>query len=236
MCFKQKKKIIQSIFNEEYISYQIRAEIVDIYFDIRPTARFVLDYNKQAKLLAKFLISLNLQISVSDGYVLHNSEKKYQDWFLDKPNGKKMICFYISKKLNLSAKCKQMDETQNDTKFGNILGYPKCCVKYVERNKRPPTISESYNLYLHKNKYNPLLWPCSMVVDANLISHFPCNINCKSSINLAMKRWNLIKKYSRLKTRKHYINNLSKYFFLKNNKIKTPKLSHREHATPLFIL
>ena len=236
MNFNKKKKIIQYIFKQKYVSHQIRAEIIDIYFDLRPTARFVLDYKKQAKLLARSLINLNLRISVSDGYVLHNNKKKYQDWFYNKDNGKKMICFYVSKKNFLSIKSKKMDETQNDKKFGNILGYPKCCVNYVKNYKRPPTIRESYNLYSFGNNYDPLIWPCSIVDDANLISHFPCKIKCKKSNTLAKKRWNLIKKYSTLKIKNHYINSLSKYYFLKNNKVNTSKKYSKDCISPFYKL
>ena len=64
-----KKNIVRSIFKQKFVSYQIRSEILDVYFGIRPSVRFVLDYKSQAVPLAKFLIKLELKISVSKGYV-----------------------------------------------------------------------------------------------------------------------------------------------------------------------
>ena len=147
-----------------------------------------------------------------------------------------MICFYVSKKNSLAIKSKKMDETQNDKKFGNILGYPKCCVNFVKNYNRPPTIRESFNLYSFSKKYNPLVWPCAIVDDANVISHFPCTIKCKKSIILAKKRWNLIKKYSSFKIKNHYVNSLSKYYFIKNNKINIKKKYFKNCISPDYKL
>ena len=216
-----KKNIVRSIFKQKFVSYQIRSEILDVYFGIRPSVRFVLDYKSQAVPLAKFLIKLKLKISVSKGYVLHNDKEKYQDWFINKKGSKKMLCFYVSKSNVLAEHSRKMDESKNDEKFGKSLGYPNCCINFVKKNKRPPTIIESLGLYSKKQKYNPYTWPCLIVLDSNLISHFPCNKKCKESILLAKKRLNIIKKYSNQKVLKYFKNNLSKFYILKNNKIIT---------------
>ena len=121
----KKKDIIRSIFKQDYVSYQIRSEILDIVFNLRPTARFILNYNNQALFLAKFLINLNLKISISKGYVLHDKNRIYQDWFNKKKGNRKMVCFYISKRQLLAENSRDMDETKNDQKFGSRWRHSK---------------------------------------------------------------------------------------------------------------
>ena len=213
-----KKKIVNKIFKINYLPYQIRSEIFDVCFNLKKSSRIILDYNNNLSKIAEQLIDIGLFVSVSKGYILHKKKnKKFSDWFVLKgKNTKKMLCFYIAKTQKLANLSRIMDESKNDEKFGKILGYPKCCVNYVKKKGRPPTIQESYDKYLFKNKkYNPFLWPPAMIKDAYLISHFPCTKTCKISLALAKKKWFLIKKYASLKIQNHYKNQLKKLYIQK---------------------
>ena len=222
MILGNKKKIGKKIFKIDYLSHQIRSEIFDVYFDLKKTSRIILNYDDNLKKLAKKLIKLGLFIAVSKGFILHSkNNKKFSDWFVSKgKNTKKMVCFYIAKTIELANKSREMDETRNDENFGEILGYPKCCINYVKKNGRPPTIYEAFDKYLFKNmKYNPFLWPPAMLTDSYLISHFPCKKNCKASSDLAKKKWKLLKKFTSFKIQKHFKIGLSKLYIKKKNKV-----------------
>lgn len=213
-----KKKIVNKIFKINYLPYQIRSEIFDVCFNLKKSSRIILDYNNNLSKIAEQLIDIGLFVSVSKGYILHKKKnKKFSDWFVLKgKNTKKMLCFYIAKTQKLANLSRIMDKSKNDEKFGKILGYPKCCVNYVKKKGRPPTIQESYDKYLFKNKkYNPFLWPPAMIKDAYLISHFPCTKTCKISLALAKKKMVFNKKICKFENSKSLQKSIKKIIYTK---------------------
>ncbi len=76
---------------------------------------------------------------------------------------------------------------ENDLELGLLLGYPECCVKYFlksfsENNPNPEQIGN--NPYTNISKRHQ---------DIVLISHFPCNPECKESIQIARNNLMVLK-------------------------------------------
>lgn len=74
----------------------------------------------------------------------------------------------------------------NDKNLGLILGYPACCVNFFLR-------------HFNENKTNLELKPTNPWTnlskrdqDIVLLSHFPCNSECKESIDLGKKYYNTL--------------------------------------------
>ena len=130
----------------------------------------------------------------------------------------KLFALYISLDENLANDCRNKDESKDDNLFGIALGYPKCCVSFVEKKGKPPTVVESFIKDQINSMYNPYTWLPSMINDSNLITHFPCNLNCKESEKMAIKRWQIIKKETSNETVNHFQQNLSSDYQLTKEK------------------
>ena len=81
----------------------------------------------------------------------------------------------------------------NDYDLGILLGYPSCCVDFFCKrfSENNPNLQLSpKNPYTNLSKRNQ---------DCVFISHFPCNSNCKESINLAKKYASIIARIDSLR-------------------------------------
>lgn len=91
----------------------------------------------------------------------------------------------------------------NSSKFGQLLGYPKCCQDFFKKYFRLAnekqcdfvlhTLSETKGDYPYDfhNNY------ASRYFGYSLLSHFPCSFNCRESSDLAERYYNALKKYSK---------------------------------------
>lgn len=108
---------------------------------------------------------------------------------------------YISKDKNKSKFLKLMESKNDDKAVGELLGYPKCCIEFFEKNKeKQEKIQNDYILPALNNSEGfefPFYTNHAMrYFDATLLSHFPHDFNCRESISMAKKNLETIKKYS----------------------------------------
>ena len=215
---------IKKLYSFDGITNQIKSDILDVYSSIRPSARILFYYNQNIKDFLEFITSNEIKISVSKGYILQKKNNgNYVDYFAnqnlkEKPELEKLFALYISLDENLANDCRTKDESKDDNLFGIALGYPKCCVSFVEKKGKPPTVVESFIKDQVNNMYNPYTWLPSMINDSNLITHFPCSLNCKASEKMAIKRWQIIKKETSNETVNHFQLNLSTNYQLTKEK------------------
>ncbi|MDP7116232.1 MAG: hypothetical protein QF632_01695 [Candidatus Woesearchaeota archaeon] len=116
----------------------------------------------------------------------------------DPSNG--MLFVYISKESEKAAYAKLSEDQQNHYHLGLSLGYPECCCKFfihyeperaqLDNNYEEPVLQNSpndqypylNNIFLRHN-------------DLALISHFPCNLGCGPSQQIAHKNQEIFTKY-----------------------------------------
>jgi len=178
-------------------------DVLYVLEDIKPVSRIMLkEENYQPTI--KFLEQINLFQEISNFKVEKTDNTDYSDKGVKLPltSEKKGSYFlYISKNKELTEKAKNFEEKGEHYSLGIILGYPECCSRFFHENF--PMESKKNNDYVFpalKNS-NGFRFPfhtniIARHLDLNLISHFPCNFNCKASITIANKNLECIKKHS----------------------------------------
>ncbi len=215
-------EIIQEFINNENFSFQIRMDILDIFFDIRKGARVICKKDHEVEEIVKFIIKLNLFISVGKGLVsILASKTGFNDDFKKSQNEiMQGIPLYIAKNQNYANDLRSYDESGDDVKFGQLLSYPECCIAFVRKNKKVPTLIDAMHYLVENRKYNVWCWPVASLSDASLLPHFPCANKCASSQNLSQKRFKYLVKYGS----KDLINKIVKIhslnYYFENDEIK----------------
>ena len=74
-------------------------------------------------------------------------------------------------------------------RFGDNLGYPKCCVKFFRERNNWNKYSYLYEILKNTpgNKYHYLCNPFTKDVTYSYIYHMPCSYNCNATIDLTRK-------------------------------------------------
>jgi len=81
---------------------------------------------------------------------------------------------------------------KDDIKIGILLGYPKCCYKFYHKYFSKGI--EVNPITTYKNSKKPFSFYLNNTQKlTSVISHFPCNYNCKKSIELSKKILSIIK-------------------------------------------
>jgi hypothetical protein len=214
---------IYTIINNDKISFQIRMDILDVYFDCRKGARIICKVNEEVERIVNSILKLNLNISVGKGLVpIYESNSLFKDHFEINSNQiLNGIPLYLSKEQDYADKLRSYDESMDDKNFGKLLSYPPCCINYIKLNKKVPTLIESFNFLVQDNKYNVWCWPVASISDSSLISHFPCSYNCIETEILSKKRFNYLCKFASKDLVNKIIKYHSVYYYLEDNSIKT---------------
>lgn len=127
--------------------------------------------------------------------------------------------FYYLKKL----KERDPDSRLYSYKFGKLMGYPECCLKFADSLSGnfgdEKAIHKNYiwskahiRSLMNSKKISPLL---NIFTGAPLVSHVPCHLNCQESKKYANKILKELEKenfkYTSLK--KHFLFNLNSLFW-----------------------
>jgi len=178
-------------------------EILYILENSKPVARILVNEDELKNIL-EFINKNNLEFSISNFKLkkINNKDSFYSDKSLkiDKNSLEKgYLILYISKIKELAEKAKAYEENNMHLELGMVLGYPKCCCEFFAENFN----ENNYDLTLDSLKNSEgFEFPfytniAARHFDISLLSHFPCNFNCKFSIKLGNENFNLIKKYSK---------------------------------------
>ena len=178
-------------------------DVLYVIEGIKPVSRIMVreeDHKNITKLLGKN----NLCHKTSNFKIEKTDKTAYSDKGVKIPlkSEKKGSYFlYISKSKEKANKAKNLEEKEKHKELGIELGYPECCSEFFNENF--PTESKKNNDYVFPALDNSkgFIFPfytniAARHLDLNLISHFPCNFNCKASIEIAKTNLNCIKKYS----------------------------------------
>ncbi|MEK6939217.1 MAG: DUF483 domain-containing protein [Nanoarchaeota archaeon] len=92
-----------------------------------------------------------------------------------------MYFVYISKDEQKAWLASYYELVQNHKDLGMVLGYPQCCVNYFCKS------FTSQHTNLERPSKNPYTNLSKREQDLVILSHFPCNSECKESIELGKK-------------------------------------------------
>jgi len=108
---------------------------------------------------------------------------------------KRIIRHFIFNPQKIGKMKKNLENELNCEKIGELMGYPSCCVKaYIKTTIANRDISNCMSI--KRDEYfnfsvNPFV---KFIHNAYPISHFPCSLHCKRSIELARRIYKTIKK------------------------------------------
>ena len=192
---KQLQQIFRSIIKSLEVLYVIEG--------VKPCAR-ILVFEDELEKVMNFLKDSKINTAVSDFKVLKQTAQSefYSDKSVkvDKNSKQKGYLFvYLSKSKGTSEKAKLMEENNNHKELGLLLGYPKCCCEFFEKNfdeKKNTDLtlktlenSDGYEFPFYNNI-------AARHFDVSLLSHFPHSFECKPSIEIAKNNLRIIKKHS----------------------------------------
>lgn len=165
-------------------------EILYLLFNLKSVVRqgfYDIEFNKIAEFCEKnniFFCKSHLKVVFLDNIQKYSNLGVMVDGN-DKRDG--MFFYYFSKKKELSYLARQYEENSDIKSFGEILGYPSCCIDYFIKNfskETPNPEIKSNNLFTNISKREK---------DLVIISHFPCSINCEKTVELGKKYFEIIK-------------------------------------------
>jgi hypothetical protein len=178
-------------------------EILYILEDVKPTARIMVNEDEKDKIF-NFFKEKKLNYVISDFKVVkQDKDKAYSDKGVKVPvdsSEKGYFFVYVSKDIKKAKAAKKSENENKHKKLGILLGYPECCAEFFEKHFEEESKKQNdYTLATLKNsegfQFPYLTNIASRHFDLTLLNHFPCNFNCKHSIELAKKNLEVIKKH-----------------------------------------
>lgn len=180
-------------------------EILYILEGIKPVARIMVkEENKQR--IFDFFKENNLNYSISDFKVIkQDKDKAYSDKGIKvsiDSKEKGYFFVYVSKDKEKAEEAKKLEAENKHKEFGILLGYPECCAEFFEKHYDEESKKQNdFTLSTLKNS-DGFQFPFYTNIaprhfDIALLNHFPCNFNCKDSIELAKKHLEIIQKHDK---------------------------------------
>lgn len=178
-------------------------EVFYIIEGIKPCAR-ILVFEDELELVTGFLRENKINYAVSDFKVLKQALQSdfYSDKSvkIDKNDSRKGHFFvYLSKDMTQAEKAKLAESKSRHFELGLILGYPKCCCDFFEKNFDENNTDLTlktlrYSSGLEFPFYNNI---AARHFDVAFLSHFPHSFNCEDSIKIAKSNLKAIEKHSK---------------------------------------
>jgi len=143
---------------------------------------------------------LNLHCALSDFKIQKQQNASYSDKGTTTTSNQPGYRFmYIADTHDTIHNLKNLEQQQNHKELGLALGYPKCCCDFFQKHFNTHSKkSNDYTLLTLKNSRGKT-FPFQTNIAARhfdhaLLSHFPCNFNCKPSIKIANTNKKLLQK------------------------------------------
>lgn len=178
-------------------------EVLYVIEGAKPCAR-ILVFEDELNKVVDFLSENNLDISISDFKVikqgLQNEFYSDKSIKISKDSAEKGYFFvYASKSKDLVEKAKLMEEKSSHKELGLILGYPKCCCGFFEKNFNGKNTDLTLNVLENSNGYEFPFYTniAARHFDIALLSHFPHSFECKPSVEIAKNNLKIIQKHSK---------------------------------------
>lgn len=169
-------------------------EVFYLMSDLKPLCRFGF-YESDVNSIKKFCFENKLHITTSNFKVLLDSRenigdfnnKGYKTSLLNPFPG--MVFAYISKDLELAELAKYLENNDDHTKLGELLGYPECCIDFFINNmEKQSKTNNDFVLPILENsegfRFPKELNIAARYFDFNILPFFPHSFNCKKSLKI----------------------------------------------------
>ncbi|GEM_PF-705611 len=189
---------LQDVFT--YLSKAI--EVLLVLEGVKPVARFPMaEYDVPD--VAAFCSAHGLASVRSDYKILKfvPLDKGYANKGYRMPVTSPMIgdvFIYLALSPELAQEAKMADYMDDHAALGKLLGYPECCVRFFAENAGAVKDDDDYvRLALrHSSVRHAELNILPRYFDVTLLSHFPCSFDCSTSLQLATRYLETIRKHS----------------------------------------
>ncbi len=178
-------------------------EVLYVIEGIKPCAR-ILVFEDELDKVINFLNENKINAVISDFKVLKQTTQSefYSDKSVKIPkNGvrKGYLLVYLSKTKETAEKAKLEEEKNNHKAFGLLLGYPKCCCEFFEKNFDEKNTDLTLKTLQNSDGYEFPFYNniAARHFDTSLLSHFPHSFECNPSIEIAKNNLKTIQKYSK---------------------------------------
>ena len=178
-------------------------EILYVIEDAKPCAR-ILVFEDELKKVFEFLENNSLNTAVSDFKVVKQNIQSdfYSDKSIkiDKNDSRKgHYLVYVSKNKELIQKAKIAEENNSHLELGLILGYPKCCCDFFQKNFDEKNTDLTLKLLNNSRGFEFEFYSniAARHFDITLLSHFPHDFGCSPSMEIAKNNLKIIHKHSR---------------------------------------
>lgn len=177
-------------------------EVLYVIEGAKPCAR-ILVFEDEIHKVIDFLKQNKIQPAISDFKVL--KQNLQSDFYSDKSikigkndSGKAYFFVYLSKNKETAEKAKTAEENNKHKELGLLLGYPKCCCEFFERNFNEKNTDLTLKILENSDGCEFPFYTniATRHFDVALLGHFPCSFNCGESIKIAKNNLRIINKYS----------------------------------------
>ncbi len=178
-------------------------EVLYVIEGIKPCAR-ILVFEEELGKAIDFFNAKNIKTAISGFKVLKQAIQTefYSDRSIkiakeDKRKGHFFV--YISKNGEMAENARIMEQENNHKELGLLLGYPKCCCDFFDKNFNEWSTDLTLKVLENSNGfkfpfYNNI---AARHFDIALLSHFPHSFDCEPSIKIAKEHLKIISNYSR---------------------------------------
>jgi len=170
-------------------------EVFLVLKDAKPVSRVILNED-----VSDYLSDLGLFVKKADFKIkkLDNGDYSNKGEIVSLNKEGKCV-FYVAKDSELAKKAKRLEAENDHLNLGLALGYPKCCCDFFENNKEDFASKNNDLLPASLAGSKGYIFPfynniAARYFDYTLLHHFPCNLNCKESLELAKKYLDVIEK------------------------------------------
>src|SRR3989344_3787926 len=174
-------------------------EVLYVIEGVKPCAR-ILVFEDELEKAMNFLNDNKISAAVSDFKVLKQTAQNefYSDKSvkIDKNSKQKGHFFvYLSKNREAAKKARLMEEDNSHKELGLLLGYPKCCCEFFEKNFNEKNTDLTLKTLENSDGHEFPLYAniAARHFDVSLLSHFPHNFQCKPSIEIAKNNKKIIR-------------------------------------------
>ena len=192
---QQLQQIFRSIIKSLEVLYVIEGN--------KPCARIMI-FEDELDKVNDFLKENNVNSVISDFKVLKQTAQSefYSDKSIKIPKNsaqKGYFFVYLSKNKETAEKAKLMEEQNNHFELGLLLGYPKCCCEFFEKNFNNKNTDLTLKTLENSNGYEFPFYAniAARHFDVSLLSHFPHSFDCELSLEIAKNNIKTVQKNSK---------------------------------------
>lgn len=178
-------------------------EVLYVIERAKPCAR-ILVFEDELDKAVNFSNENKISAVVSDFKVIKQNVQSefYSDKSIKIPKNdsrKGYLFAYLSKNRATAEKARLMEEKNNHFELGLLLGYPKCCCGFFEKNFSERNTDLTLKTLENSSGFEFPFYTnvAARHFDAALLSHFPHEFECKPSIEIAKNNLKMIQKHSR---------------------------------------